>query len=115
MATLTDLQTTAQLLVQAVNGLSQTYKQVQGLAGLPAISATTLVQAGAGRVCSVSVTTAGSATGLIYDSGLATSLVRPIYEIPNMVSDEPYVVNLPVNYGILVAPGTGQVVTVSYS
>lgn len=115
MSTLTDLQTTAQLLVQAVNGLATTYRQVQGMGSLAAISAITMIKSGAGRVCSVSVTTAGTSVGVVYDSALASSLVRPVYEIPEAVAAEPYVVNIPVNYGIVVVPGAGQVVTVSYS
>jgi len=107
------LQSTALALVKAVNGLAQTYLNVQGAQNLAGISTPTLVSGVGGRVAQVSVTTAGSGPGVIYDSSLVTSLMRPIYAIPEAVGI--YLVNLPVGYGIVAAPGTDQVVTVSYS
>lgn len=100
-------------LVQAVNGLGQTYLQVQGLANRPLIAAATLVKAGAGRIATVSVTTAGSTTGTVYDAGLASATTNLIYVIPEALGV--YVVNLPLGIGLVVVPGMGQVLTVSYS
>lgn len=106
---LADILTAAKNLVSAVNGAAQIYQNVQGVASLSNITTSTAVTSKGGRLATVSVTTAGSASGTIYDG--ATN--RPIYVIPMTVGA--FFVNIPVSYGILVAPGTGQVVTVTYS
>lgn len=100
-------------LVQAVNGASQAYLQVQGLANSGTLDATALVKASAGRCCSVSVTTPGSSAGVIYDSTDVAATTNPIYSVAP--SDSVQVVNLPVKFGIVFAPGTGMVAAVSYS
>ena len=112
MATLTDILVTAQNIAQAIGTVGQTYANVQGTQNLPLIAAATLVKPSAGRVCTVSVTTAGS-VGAIYDANVATATTRQIYVIPAAVGL--YVVNLPTTYGIVVAPGSSQVLTVSFS
>lgn len=106
--------TTAQNLVQAMYAVSNTLNSVLGQANYPAIAANTLVLTGQGRVCMVSVTTAGSATGTIYDANNLMDTSRPIWTIPTTITN-PLWVNIPVGYGIVVAPGTGQVLTVTYS
>jgi hypothetical protein len=113
MASLSDLLTTAKNIASAINGVAQTYVFVQGSQVRQNITAATVVRAGQGRLATVSVTTAGSAAGVIYDSASTSITTRPIYTIPNTVGVVS--VNLPVVYGVLVTPGTGQAVTVSYS
>jgi hypothetical protein len=66
-----------------------------------------------GRVAVISVVVAGSTTGKVIDSSLASASGPITYVIPEAVGV--YVVNLPCAYGILVTPGTSQVLTVSYS
>jgi hypothetical protein len=102
-----------QNLVLAVNSFSQTIQKIQGQASLSAISASTVVATIPGRLVSVSVTSAGTGTGLIYDSAALTATTRPIYVIPEAVGLYP--VGIPTNYGIVVVPGPGQIVTVTYS
>jgi hypothetical protein len=113
MASLSDLLTTAKNIASAINGVAQTYVAVQGAKIFQKISATTVVSSAPGRVAMISVTTAGTTTGTIYDAAATGITTRPIYTIPNTVGV--VFVNLPVVYGIVVAPGTGQAVTVSYS
>ena len=113
MASLSDILTVGKNIVTAINGLAQTYVGIQGAQNSGSISAATLVQLGAGRIATVSVTTAGSAVGHIYDGNTASSTATPIYVIPNTVGV--VFVNMPVGIGLVVAPGTGQVVTISYS
>lgn len=113
MASLSDLLTTAKNIASAINGVAQTYLNVQGSKVRQNITASTAVSAEAGRVAMVAVTTAGSAVGTIYDSASTAITTRPIYTIPNTVGV--VFVNLPVTYGVVVAPGSGQAVTVSYS
>jgi len=113
MTSLTDLLTAAKNIVTAINGLGQTYLNIQGALSYTDLSTTTLVHSGSGRLCNVVVTTAGSAVGSVYDSVNTTSPSNKIYVIPNTVGV--YTVNFPVNYGIVIVPGTGQVVSVSHS
>lgn len=113
MSSISDILTAAKNIVTAINNLGQTYLQVSGWRSLADISAATLVQSGQGRVVRVSVTTAGSSVGSVYDANSSSSTSLKVYSIPNTLGV--YDVSIPVNYGIVVAPGSGQVVTVSYS
>ena len=112
MASLSDIMTTAQNIVQAINGVAQTYRDVQGTKSSQAIAASTLVSTAPGRLAVVSVTTAG-AVGVIYDANATGVTTKPIYSIPAALGA--VLVNVPVVNGIVVVPGAGQVVTVTYS
>jgi hypothetical protein len=85
---------------------------INGAANHPAITTATVVKTSAGRICSVSVIVAGSA-GHIYDSAVLGVTTKPLYVIPATVGI--IVVNMPAAFGILVVPGSGQTVSVSYS
>jgi hypothetical protein len=113
MASLSDLLTTAKNVASAINGVAQSYVAVQGAKIRQNITSATVVSAAQGRLATVSITTGGSTNGVIYDSASASVTTRPIYTIPNTIGI--VFVNLPVAYGVVVAPGTGQAVTVSYS
>jgi len=113
MSSLSDILTAAKNIVTAINGAAQTYLSVNGAQDSVNISSSTLIKSGAGRVAVVSVTTAGSAVGSIYDTNSSTSTTGKIYVIPNTVGIT--VVNMPVSFGIVVAPGSSQVVSISYS
>ena len=113
-ASLSDLLTAAKNIVTALNNATQ---QGQLLAGnLLAAGATNSVKfqsaGGQGRVARLSVLVAGSAAGVIYDSASGTT-GAPLCAIPMTVGV--YDINLPFNFGLYVAPGTGQTATVSYS
>ena len=113
MASLSDILTTAQNIATAINNAARTYVAVQGVRSAKNISTDTLVSLGAGRVATVSVVTAGSTEGAIYDANSTTSPVDAIYTIPNTLGV--IFLNMPVASGVVVSPGTGQVVAVSYS
>ena len=106
-----DILSAVKNIVTAINGVTTAYLNVNGTATATTISAATIVKNSAGRVATVSITTSAGG-GIIYDSSTA-STTRPIYDIPSTVGV--FVVNLPVSYGIYVVPGSGQVLTVSYS
>ncbi len=69
----------------------------------------------AGRVAQISVIVAGSDDGAIYDTNdTATAAIgNQVYVIPH--TRGVHVVNMPGNAGMVVAPGTGQTVAISYS
>lgn len=113
MASMSDLLTAAKNVVTAINQLGQTYLQVQGSKSYSSITAATLVQSGQGRVVRVSVIVAGSSAGAIYDANAPTATTNQVWVIPNTVGVTE--INLPVNNGIVVVPGTGQTVVISYS
>ena len=109
MASLDDILGAAKNIVTALSTAGQNYINVQGAQTITGISASTVLKSSAGRVCSLSVTTAGSTLGGVYDG----TTNRLMWNIPNTVGI--YVVNLPTSYGLLVVPGTSQVVAVSFS
>ena len=108
-----DIMTTLQNVVKAVNSASIVYQGVQGSQNRAAMTAATLVKGSAGRLAVVVVTTTSTNAGAVYDAPATGITTTPIYTIPATVGV--YVVNMPVSLGILVVPGTGQTVTVSYS
>ena len=114
-ASLSDILTATKNIVTALATAAQNYLNVQGLINAAGITATTLVSAKAGRIANVSVIVAGAATGMIYDATSTTDTTKPIYVIPMAVGNAPYIVNMPVSFGIVIAPGSGQTITVSYS
>ena len=81
------------------------------------VSATTVIRStGGGTLYRVSVTTAGSGAGAVYDNNSTSSgntAANKIGVVPNTVGV--YNFTWPVNTGITYVPGSGQVVSVSYA
>lgn len=109
---LSDISTTAQNIVTAINGLITAYTNVQGAQNTTVITTATLVRLGSGRICTVIVLVAGAA-GAVYDANASSLTTGKIYVIPAVLGV--YVVNFPVTNGIVVTPGAGQTVSVSWS
>lgn len=114
---LSDLLTAAQNIVKGISALTQNYLNVQGVMNFAGIAVPTVIKPSSGRVCRISITTAGSATGMVYDGATLQATSKPLWVIPTVAASdgEPYEVQLPTNFGLLVVPGTGQVVAGSYS
>jgi hypothetical protein len=111
-ASISDVLTTLKNLVNALNNATQTFLNINGAATQENIVLPTLIS-GAKRLCKVSIVTEGDAVGFIYDSGNLNDVFTPIWAIPTalgMVN-----VNMPVTNGIVIVPGDGQNVTVTYS
>ena len=102
-----------QNIATAINNAASTYLQVNGSQTIENITSAKVVKSSSGRVCMVSIVAAGSTTGYIYDSASSSATTPAIYAIPNTLGI--VFVNLPTSYGIVVSPGTGQNVSVSYS
>jgi hypothetical protein len=114
-ASTSDILTAIKNIVTALATDATNFLNVNGQVSFAAITVPTIVKPTAGRIASVSVIVAGSSTGFIYDAVLLTDTTKPLYVIPMSVGTEPYVVNLPNSFGLVVVPGTGMKVTVSYS
>lgn len=112
-ASLDDILTTQRNGVINLANLAETWLQINGKQNASALTSATLVKTGAGRIASVSVVVGGSATGAIYDAGSASATSGILYTIPTTVGV--YVLNFPFVNGLVVAPGTGQTIAVSYS
>jgi hypothetical protein len=88
-----------------------------GLDSVLNITAATLVKATPGRLAQISVlvvgTTVGSANDAATVAGAATA--NQIGVIPEAVTTSPLVFNWPCTAGIVVTPGTGQTLAVSFS
>ena len=117
MATLDDGLTAGKNLVIGVNNLTQTYKFINGTQTSGVITGTTLISAGSGRVVSYNVTVAGTTTGTIYNStttaGAASSNALAI--IQQAVTTNAIQVGANFTNGLVVTPGAGQSVVVTYS
>jgi hypothetical protein len=115
MASLDDIVTTSKNIVTALNTSYQTSLALNGTKTSVAISGQKIVSQGAGRVVRVSVTTAGSANGTIYDAASTTTATSTavIASIPQAIGV--YEFNIPVVNGIVISPGTSQVLTLIYS
>lgn len=113
MSSISDILTATKNIVTALNQLGQTYLSVEGSQQLADITATTLVMSGQGRIARVVVVDAGSAAGAIYDASSASATTGKIWTLATTAGIT--VLNLPINNGIVVAPGTGQRIVVSYS
>jgi hypothetical protein len=114
-ASLDDILTTQKNGVVGINGVSDTLYNLQGYRNSREISTTTLLQQGDSWVAKVSVIVAGSTTGLIYDapSIQLAGVGNRIYVIDNQIGIQD--VFLPANQGIVVEPGTGMILCVSFS
>lgn len=122
MSSLSDILTSAKNIAVAINTAAQTYLRVQGAQRSSTLTPTTpavspagvhLVSSGQGRLASASVVVAGSADAMIYDSNLTTSLTQALAVVDNVIGV--VVINMPYNSGLVVVPGAGMTIVVSYS
>ena len=93
-------------------------QNVAGISGTGSklnITAATAVKAGPGRLIRVSVLVAGSGTGTVNDCATtgAAATANEVFVIPETVGV--YTLEWPHLVGIVIVPGTGQTIAVSYS
>lgn len=112
-ASTSDVLSAIKNIVTALNASTDTLLSINGKLNFPATGAATVVKATPGRLARLSVTVAGTAPGTIYDGATLTAKTKPLGIIPNTVGI--FTVNLPLSFGLLVVPGTGQMVAGSYS
>jgi len=102
MASLDDILTTQKNGVVGINELNKTTIQGLGSNTSQTVTTETLVISGQGRLVNFCVVVAGSATGEIYNFGSNSGMTpaSQLVTVPN---------------GLVIAPGTGQSVNVTYS
>jgi hypothetical protein len=99
-----------------INGAAITGRGIKNVLN---VTTNTLVKGSPGRVATVIVNTAGSTAGAVYDASsvasitTATAASKLVATIPNTVGIYP--MDFPCLTGVVVEPGTGQVVSVSYN
>ena len=113
MASQDDILTAQKGFVTATNNSTQTNIQLQGISPSYGLTATTVVKSSSGRLARISVIVAGSANGMAYDATSTSVTTAPICVIPDSIGIT--VVNMPFQNGLVVAPGSGQTVSVSFS
>lgn len=120
MASLDDILTTQKNGVVALNNLFQATNVLNPTATSATVTASTLVIAGKGRLISFSVVIAGSASGLIHNAGAPSgapsggpSAANALVATPTTIGVYP--VNMMFTDGLVVIPGTGQSINVTYS
>lgn len=118
MASLDDILTTQKNGVVGINGLTQAFLRYIGTNTSASITGATVIIAGAGRLVNVSVVTAGSAAGVIYNASSYDPLNPPAntFKLTSIGTTAGVVpLNLVFTNGLVVVPGTGQLVNITYS
>jgi hypothetical protein len=115
MASLDDVITVQKNAVIGVNGLNQTIRRSQGSNTSLTVTAQTVAVVGKGYLVSFSVTVAGTTNGSISNAqtaALATA-ANALCATPNTVGVYPC--GQVFTDGLIITPGTGQSVNVTYS
>jgi hypothetical protein len=115
-ASLSDLLTAVQHVASNIAQAAQTYLAVNGQqsrAGISATGGAQLLKQGSGRVAYVNVIVAGTTGGAVVDGNSTASTTPVLVVIPNTIGS--FFVNLPFNLGLVIIPGAGQTLTVSFS
>jgi hypothetical protein len=115
MASLDDILTTQKNGVVAINNVFQALAVLNPTTTSSTVTSSTLIITGSGRLLSFSVVVAGSANGLIYNTGTPSggSASNALVATPTTVGVYP--VNMVFTGGLVIAPGTGQSINVTYS
>jgi hypothetical protein len=115
MASLGDILTTQKNGVVAINNIFQALSTLNPTVTSATVTSSTLIIAGSGRLISFSVVVAGSANGLIYNAGTPSggAAANALVATPTTVGV--YAANMVFTNGLVIAPGTGQSINITYS
>ena len=119
MASQSDFLTSQKNSVVAQNGLTQAWSNYtranHGTSTSPCLTDQTVVIVGTGQLVSVSVVTAGSELGYVYDSASLANL-QPEARLKAILKTEGiYPASFRFTNGLVVVPGKDQAVTITYS
>lgn len=115
-ASLSDILTACQHIASNIAQAAQTLLSINGQqsqSGIAAAAGPQLLKQGSGRIAYVNVTVAGTVAGALVDSNSPAAVAPVLAVIPQAVGS--YFVNLPFNLGLVVIPGAGQTLSVSFS
>jgi hypothetical protein len=125
MASLDDILTTQKNGVVAICTMGQIFQHYVGILTSQTVTASTLIFAGSGRLVNFSIVVKGSTNGMIYNSatvaGAAAANALCAVPAPSTTGDAPYAgigvypANLIFLNGLVIVPGTGQSINVTYS
>ena len=119
---ISDILSVGKNIVTAISQLATTFLNVSGTQIVKNITTSTLIKTGPGRIGSVVVVVSGTTDGAIHDAInlAAVSAATKIWNINLAATGSnntsiPAAINLPFADGLVVVPGTGMTVLVSYS
>ena len=113
MASLDDLLTATKNIVTALNGINTTFSRFLGNVTSTTITSSTLVVSGPGRLVNFVVLVAGTGNGAIYNTTSSSPAASSeLVVIPQTIGVYP--VGAVFTAGLLVVPGTGQTISVTY-
>ena len=115
MASLDDILTTQKNGVVALNNVFQALAILNPTSTSETVTSSSLIITGKGRLLSFSVVVAGSSSGLIYNSGTPTGGSASNALVGTPTTTGVYPVNMIFTDGLVISPGTGQSVNVTYS
>lgn len=115
MASLDDILTTQKNGVVAINNVFNALSILNPTATSATVNASSFIIAGRGRLLSFAVVVAGSAAGTIHNAGApgGNTAANALVATPATVGVYP--VNMVFTNGLLIVPGTGQSINVTYS
>ena len=110
-----DILTTQKNGVVALNNIATSNLRAQGTITSAVVTAPTLIFANGGFLVNFSVTVAGSSAGMIYNSAsvAGVSATNALCVVPAVVGVTQ--IGQVFNSGLVVSPGTGQSINVTYS
>jgi hypothetical protein len=115
MASLDDILTTQKNGVQGINGVQQSNLRAQGTATSLTVTTSTLIIAGNGYLVSYTVVVAGTTNGLIYNSSTVAGIAASnALCATDKTAVGVYKTGLVFNKGLVIVPGTGQSINVTY-
>ena len=114
-ASLSDILTVQKNGVVAINNLSQANLKTFGTVTSITVTASTLIMTGSGYIVNFSVVVGGTGTGLIYDfpTTVAPAANKALCATPTTIGVYP--TGQFFTSGLLIVPGTGQSINVTYS
>lgn len=115
MASLDDILTTQKNGVVGVNGLNQTMRRAQGTNTSATVTSQTLITATKGYLVNFSVVVAGTTAGTINNAATtaASAAANAICATPTTLGV--YSCGAVFSNGLVINPGTGQSINVTYS
>lgn len=115
LATLDDILTTQKNGVVGLNNLNQTYAYLGGKLTSLTVTAQTVVVTGSGRLTGFSILVAGTTVGTVNNAQTAALAVasNALVPLPNTIGF--YQCGCAFTNGLVITPGTGQSVNVTYS